>query len=75
MRVNLASIRNRGIELSLTVLVAFHLVEDHITVNERGSNIDNDITIHDTTVVTAAIDIATFQTAVVVSSNTGDGFW
>ena len=60
------------IEFPLPLFVAFHLVEYHMPVNDRGSDIDNDIAIHYAAVVTAAIDVSAFQTAVDIIIGTDD---
>ena len=61
------------VEFILTGSILLHLVKHNVTVNDRVVDIDNNISIDDTAVITAAIDIATFQTAILISSTTGDG--
>ena len=61
-----------AIELVLTRLVLFHLVEEYFAVNDRTVDIDDDVTIDYTTGVAAAIDVTTFETAIQVSISSGD---
>ena len=66
-RVSLLDSEGIAIEFFLSSLVIrFHLVEDDVTVNDGSIDINDDITIHNTTLAAAAVDVSTRQTTVQV---------
>ena len=51
------------VETFFTIIsICFHFIKEVVTIDDRGIDINNHITINNTTLVTATIDVSTNQT-------------
>ncbi len=51
-----------SVEFVLARVILYHLVEENLAVNDRAVDIDDDVTVDDTTGVATTIDVTTVET-------------